>query len=66
MWETKKELRAELENAEQRAVIHFRKLNQIESIIRIEEIKKTPSVHIVEKIKKDISSRLAIKQLIPY
>ena len=29
MWETKKELRAELENAEERAVIHFRKLNQI-------------------------------------
>ena len=33
MWETKKELRAELENAEQRAVTHFRKLNQIESIM---------------------------------
>lgn len=52
MWETKKELRAELENAEQRAVTHFRKLNQIESIIRIEQANKTPSVHIVEKIKK--------------
>ena len=52
MWETKKELREELKNAEQRAVTHFRKLNQIERIIRVEEIKKTPSVHIVEKIKK--------------
>ena len=52
MWETKKELRAELENAEMRAVTHFRKLNQIESIIRIEQANKTPSVHIVEKIKK--------------
>ena len=52
MWETKKELRAELENAEQRAVTHFRKLNQIENIIRIEQANKTPSVHIVEKIKK--------------
>lgn len=54
MWETKKELRAELENAEQRAVTHFRKLNEIERIIRIEEIKKTPSVHIVDKIKRVI------------
>ena len=52
MWETKKELRAELENAEQRAVTHFRKLNQIENLIRIEQANKTPSVHIVEKIKK--------------
>lgn len=54
MWETKKKLRAELENAEQRAVTHFRKLNEIERIIRIEEIKKTPSVHIVDKIKRVI------------
>ena len=52
MWETKKELRAELENAEQRAVTHFRKLNLIENLIRIEQANKTPSVHIVEKIKK--------------
>lgn len=52
MWETKKQLREELENAEQRAVTHFRKLNQIENLIRIEQANKTPSVHIVEKIKK--------------
>lgn len=52
MWETKKELRTELENAEQRAVTHFRKLNLIENLIRIEQANKTPSVHIVEKIKK--------------
>lgn len=52
MWETKKELREELENAEERAVTHFRKLNQIENLIRIEQANKTPSVHIVEKIKK--------------
>lgn len=52
MWETKKELRAELENAEERAVTHFRKLNLIENLIRIEQANKTPSVHIVEKIKK--------------
>ena len=52
MWETKRQLREELENAEERAVTHFRKLNQIENLIRIEEANKTPSVHIVEKIKK--------------
>ena len=52
MWETKKKLREELENAEQRAVIHFRKLNLIENLIRIEQASKTPSVHIVEQIKK--------------
>ena len=34
MWETKKELRAELENAEMRAVTHFRKVNQIEMILK--------------------------------
>lgn len=56
MWETKKELRAELENAEQRAVTHFRKLNEIERTIRIEEIKKTPAVHIVDKIKKILAN----------
>ena len=54
MWETKKKLRAELENAEQRAVTHFRRLNEIERIIRIEEIKKTPTVYIVDKIKRVI------------
>ena len=52
MWETKKQLKEDLENAEMRAVTHFRKLNQIESIIRNEQANKTPSVHIVEKIKK--------------
>ena len=52
MWETKKQLREKLENAEQRAVIHSRKLNSIENLIKIEQANKTPSVHIVEKIKK--------------
>lgn len=56
MWETKKELRAELENAEQRAVTHFRKLNAIENIIRIEESKRTPTVFIVDAIKKVLVS----------
>lgn len=34
MWETKKELRKEAELAEERAVTHFRKLNQIEMILK--------------------------------
>lgn len=34
MWETKKELRQEAELAEERATIHFRKLNQIEMILK--------------------------------
>lgn len=34
MWETKKELKKEAELAEERAVIHFRKLNQIEIILK--------------------------------
>lgn len=38
MWKTKKSLREKLED--------------IENLIRIEEANKTPSVHIVEKIKK--------------
>ena len=41
MWETKKQLREELENAEQRAVTHFRKVNLIENLIRIEEANKS-------------------------
>ena len=56
MWETKKQLREERENAERRAVTHFRKLNLIENLIRIEQANKTPSVHIVEKIKKILVS----------
>ena len=34
MWETKKELRKEAELAEERAVTHFRKVNQIEMILK--------------------------------
>lgn len=34
MWKTKKELRKEAELAEERAVTHFRKVNQIEIILK--------------------------------
>lgn len=54
MWETKKQLREELENAESRAVAHFMKLNTIERILKIEQSKKTPAVHIVKKIEEVI------------
>ena len=50
----KKQLREEVENAEQRALTHFRKLQQIENILRIDKNKKTPSVFIVEKIEEVI------------
>lgn len=34
MWETKKELKKDAELAEERAAIHFRKVNQIEIILK--------------------------------
>ncbi len=51
---TKKKLREQRDNAESRAVAHFRKLNKIEDILRVEELKKTPAVFIVDKIKEVI------------
>lgn len=58
MWETKRKLREELDNAEQRVVFHFkrantaeRQLKNIERTIQIEESNKTPAIFIVEKIK---------------
>lgn len=50
MWETKKQLREEAENAESRAVAHFMKLNAIEQILKKEQENKTPAVWIVKKI----------------
>lgn len=52
MFKTKTKKQAE--EAEQRALTHFRKLNKIEQIINIEEAKRTPAVFIVEKIKEVI------------
>lgn len=53
-FETKKDLRNQRDNAEKRALTHFRKLNKIENIIKNEEAKKTPAVFIVDKIKEVI------------
>ena len=54
---TKKQLREESRNAEQRALTHFRKLQLIEDIIAKAEIQKTPSVFIVDQIKNVICSK---------
>ena len=53
-FETKKDLRSQRDNAEKRALTHFRKLNKIEHILKEEEAKKTPAVFIVDKIKEVI------------
>lgn len=52
--ETKKKLKEQANNAEQRAVVHFRKLQEIENILGRAEINKTPSVIVVDKIKEVI------------
>ena len=52
--ETKKKLKEKANNAEQRAVVHFRKLQEIENILGRAEINKKPSVIVVDKIKEVI------------
>lgn len=59
MWETKKQLQKELDNAEQRVVFHYRRANKAEktiekiiNTIELEEARKTPTVYILEQIKK--------------
>lgn len=47
---TKKQLREERDNAEERALIHYRKLNKIEHILMIERANRTPAIIIVDKI----------------
>lgn len=54
--ETRKKLKAEAINAEERATCHFRKLQTIENILTRSEIDKTPAVFIVDKIKEVISN----------
>ena len=52
--ETKKKLKEKANNAEQRAVVHFRKLQEIENLLGRADINKTPSVIVVDKIKEVI------------
>ena len=49
-----KKIKEQARNAELRALTHFRKLQQIEHIIKTEEANKTPAVFIVDKIKEII------------
>lgn len=51
MWESKKELKQELENAEMRAVNHFMKLNKIEKILKNAEQTHEMYYETVRKIK---------------
>lgn len=51
IFETKKDLKERLENAETRAVTHFRKLNEIEYILKESEKTKEPYAVTVIKIK---------------
>jgi len=44
----------ELKNAEFRAVTHFRKLHEIEMLLRVAEREKTPAVIVLDKIKEVI------------
>lgn len=46
-----KDLEDEKYNAEYRAMVHLRKLQKIENILRKDTINKTPAVLTVEKIK---------------
>ena len=56
----RKKLEREKNNAELRAVTHFRKLFAIEQIIKKAEEDKTPSVFVVDKIKEVIQDRKII------
>ncbi len=56
IFETKKDLRNQLEEAETRAVIHFTKLNKIENILQQSEITKENYFETLDKIKRVIYS----------
>jgi hypothetical protein len=55
--ETKKKLREERINAEERALTHYRKLNKIEKILMIGRAERTPAVFIVDQINEVINSK---------
>lgn len=55
IFESKRKLKERAENAERRATIHLRKLQEIERTITIEESNKTPAVFILDKIKEVIN-----------
>lgn len=54
MFETKKQLRKECENAETRAVTYFKKLNEIETILKRADMTHEMYYETVNKIKRVI------------
>lgn len=54
MYHTKKSLKKEINNAEERALAHFKKLFQIEQIIKQSDESKEIYAITIEKIKKVI------------
>lgn len=52
----RKDLLAEKENAEYRAMIHLRTLQKVENILRKDTVNKTPAVLTVEKIKEVLAN----------
>lgn len=62
MWESKKELKEELENAEMRAVNHFIKLNKIEKILKNADNTNEMYYETVYKIKKVIFPNTTLKR----
>lgn len=62
MWETKKKLKQDAELAEERAVIHFRKINQIEMILKNAD--KTHEMYYVtlDKIKRVIFTNTTLNK----
>ena len=62
MWETKKELRKEAELAEGRAVTHFRKVNQIEMILKNADKNHEMYYETLHKIKRVIFPNANLKR----
>ena len=54
IFETKKELKEQLKEAETRAVLHYRKVNKIENILRQSETTKENYFETLDKIKRVI------------
>ena len=54
MFETKRKLKQDLDNAELRALTHFRKLYKIENIIKMADLNKEMYCQTIEKIKEVI------------
>ena len=54
MWESKKQLKVDAENAEKRAVTHFQKIDKIERILKHADYTKEMYFVTLDKIKRVI------------